>query len=93
VQIFCNLRIALDVLREPMFLLLVACGVIYLMVGDMQEPVMLLAFIFFVMGITLYQERKKERALDALRELSSPRALVNRQRSNLSRPRLECSIS
>ncbi len=78
-----NLRIALDVLREPMFLLLVACGVIYLMVGDMQEAVMLLAFIFFVMGITLYQERKTERALEALRDLSSPRALVIRDGTQL----------
>jgi Ca2+-transporting ATPase len=73
-----NLRIALDVMREPMFLLLVACGAIYLMVGDLQEALMLLAFVFFVMGITLYQERKTERALEALRDLSSPRALVIR---------------
>jgi P-type Ca2+ transporter type 2C len=72
------LHIALDVMREPMFLLLMACGAIYLMVGDMQEAFMLLAFILFVMGITLYQERKTERALEALRDLSSPRALVIR---------------
>jgi Ca2+-transporting ATPase len=44
----------------------------------MQEALMLLAFVFFVMGITLYQERKTERALEALRDLSSPRALVIR---------------
>ena len=73
-----NLRIALDVMREPMFLLLVACGAIYLVVGDMQEALMLLAFVFFVMGITLYQEQKTERALEALRDLSSPRAMVIR---------------
>ena len=73
-----SLRIALDVMREPMFLLLVACGAIYLVVGDMQEALMLLAFVFFVMGITLYQEQKTERALEALRDLSSPRAMVIR---------------
>ncbi|HEX9022550.1 MAG TPA: cation-transporting P-type ATPase, partial [Geobacteraceae bacterium] len=73
-----NLRIALDVMREPMFLLLVGCGVIYIAIGDLQEALMLLAFVFFVMGITLYQERKTERALEALRDLSSPRALVIR---------------
>jgi len=39
---------------------------------------MLLAFVFVVMGITFYQERKTERALEALRDLSSPRALVIR---------------
>ena len=70
--------IAWDVVREPMFLLLVACGVIYLILGDVEEAMLLLGFVFVVMGITLYQERKTERALEALRDLSSPRALVIR---------------
>ncbi|MFZ2198764.1 MAG: HAD-IC family P-type ATPase, partial [Thermodesulfovibrionales bacterium] len=72
--------IAFDVVREPMFLLLVACGIIYLILGDVREAMMLLGFVFVVMGITLYQERKTERALEALRDLSSPRALVIRDR-------------
>jgi Ca2+-transporting ATPase len=70
--------IAFEVVREPMFLLLVAGGIIYLLLGDVREAVMLLGFVFVVMGITLYQERKTERALEALRDLSSPRALVIR---------------
>lgn len=70
--------IALSVIREPMFLLLVACGVIYLFLGDIQEALLLLGFVFVIMGITFYQERKTERALEALRDLSSPRALVIR---------------
>jgi Ca2+-transporting ATPase len=72
------LTIALGVVREPMFLLLVACGTIYLLLGDVHEALTLLAFVFVVMGITLVQERKTERALEALRDLSSPRALVIR---------------
>jgi Ca2+-transporting ATPase len=72
------LAIAWDVVREPMFLLLLACGTIYLLLGDVQEALMLLGFVFVVLGITLYQERKTERALEALRDLSSPRALVIR---------------
>ena len=70
--------IALDVIKEPMFLLLIAGGAIYLLLGDVREAFMLLGFVFFVMGITLYQERKTERALEALRDLASPRALVIR---------------
>ena len=70
--------IAFDVVREPMFLLLVVCGAIYLIIGDLREAIMLLGFVFVVVGITLYQERKTERALEALRDLSSPRALVIR---------------
>ncbi len=71
-------RIILDILREPMFLLLVSCGTLYLVLGDVEEALMLLGFVFVIMGITIYQEQKTERALDALRDLSSPRALVIR---------------
>ncbi len=72
------LRIALGVAREPMFLLLVISGALYAGLGDLQEAIMLLGFVFVIMGITIYQERKTERALEALRDLSSPRARVIR---------------
>jgi len=70
--------IIFEVIKEPMFLLLVSCGTIYLILGDRQEAFMLLFFVFVVMGITIFQEKKTERALEALRDLSSPRALVIR---------------
>jgi len=73
------LTIVYDISMEPMFLLLVACGVLYLFLGDMKEALMLLGFVFVVIGITFYQERKTERALEALRDLSSPRARVIRE--------------
>uniref|UniRef100_UPI003592EA6F P-type ATPase n=1 Tax=Desulfococcus sp. TaxID=2025834 RepID=UPI003592EA6F len=72
-------HIAWEVVREPMFLLLLACGLIYLLSGEVQEAMMLLGFVFVVMGITFFQERKTERALESLRDLSSPRALVIRE--------------
>jgi Ca2+-transporting ATPase len=49
-----------------------------MILGDREEALMLMGFVFVVMGITLYQERKTERALEALRDLSSPRASVIR---------------
>ncbi|HXZ37434.1 MAG TPA: cation-translocating P-type ATPase [Thermodesulfobacteriota bacterium] len=70
--------IVLEVAWEPMFLLLVTCGVLYLAVGELKEALMLLGFVFVIMGITIYQDRKTERALEALRDLTSPRALVIR---------------
>ena len=73
------LATAWDVIREPMFVMLFACGSIYMLLGDAHEALMLLGFVFAVAGITLYQERKAERALEALRDLSSPRALVIRE--------------
>jgi len=72
------IHIALGVFKEPMFLLLVACGALYLFLGDVQEGLMLLGFVFVIMGIEFYQEKKTEKALDALKDLASPRALVIR---------------
>jgi Ca2+-transporting ATPase len=71
-------RIAFEVVKEPMFLLLIACGIIYMVLGDIQEALILLFFVFVIIGITFYQERKTERTLEALRDLSSPRATVIR---------------
>lgn len=71
-------KIAFGVIQEPMFLLLVACGALYLFLGDVQEGIMLLGFVFVIMGIEFYQEKKTEKALDALKDLASPRALVIR---------------
>ena len=70
------LAIAWEVVREPMFLLLIGASTIYLVLGDIREALVLFASVFVVMGITFYQERKTERALEALRELASPRAEV-----------------
>jgi P-type Ca2+ transporter type 2C len=72
------LALVLGVLREPMFMLLVAATLIYLVLGDVQEALVLGASILGVVAISVAQERKAERALHALRDLSSPRALVIR---------------
>ena len=72
------LRIAGDMLREPMLLLLVSCSVIYFLLGDVREALVLAVFVNLVIGIEIYQQQKTERALEALRDLSSPRALVIR---------------
>ena len=67
-----------EVVSEPMIGLLLVCGAIYLALGDPQEAVALLFAVFAIIGITFYQEQKTERALAALRDLASPRALVMR---------------
>ncbi len=72
------LAIARDTAKEPMFLLLLAAGTLYLAFGDLQEGLTLFGFVLVTLGLTLYQEGKTERAIEALRDLTSPRALVVR---------------
>ncbi|MDF0495880.1 cation-translocating P-type ATPase [Bradyrhizobium yuanmingense] len=72
------LRIVVEVLREPMLLLLLCGGLIYLVLGDLKEAVILLAFGAMSIVITAVQETRTERVLEALRDLTSPRALVVR---------------
>ena len=72
------LEIIWETLREPMFLLLFAAGALYLVFGELQEGLILFGFVLVTLGLTLYQEGKTERAIAALRDLTSPRALVIR---------------
>ncbi len=72
------LSIAGETIREPMFLLLLSAGTLYLAFGDLQEGLTLFGFVIVTLGLTLYQEGKTERAIEALRDLTSPRALVIR---------------
>jgi hypothetical protein len=71
-------RIVWEVLREPMLQLLIAAGVVYVVLGDRTEALMLLSFVAITASITVLQERRAERVLESLRDLSSPRALVIR---------------
>ena len=78
------LRIALEVLREPMLALLLAGGVAYLILGDLGEALILLAFATFSVVLTVVQEARTENVLEALRDLSAPGALVIRDGARVS---------
>jgi Ca2+-transporting ATPase len=70
--------IAWEAAREPMFLLLLAGGLLYLVLGEPREGVLMFTLVVLTLGMTLYEEGKAEHALQALRDLSSPYALVIR---------------
>lgn len=71
-------RIVKEVLREPMFLLLISSATLYIILGDLGEGIILFSTISIIILITFFQHKKTEKALEALRNLSSPRALVER---------------
>ncbi|PKP13383.1 MAG: ATPase [Bacteroidetes bacterium HGW-Bacteroidetes-3] len=72
------LHIALEAVKEPMFILLLSCGSLYMLLGEYTEGIILLCWVFVIIFITFYQHQKSEKALEALKKLSSPRALVIR---------------
>ncbi len=71
-------KILWEVVRQPMFALLIGGGIVYLLLGDRVEALLLLAFATLSVGITIVQESRSERVLEALRSLASPRAVVMR---------------
>ncbi|MGF6272959.1 Ca2+-transporting ATPase [Massilia sp. UYP11] len=75
-----------DTAREPMFLLLIGAALLYLALGEPRESVFLLAMVVAMLGMTLYQEGRTERALQSLRDLSAPLANVVRDGRHLRIP-------
>jgi P-type Ca2+ transporter type 2C len=67
-------RTLLGVVREPMVLMLLICAGVYVVFGDLTEALILGASVVLVVVISLVQEGRTERALQALRVLSSPLA-------------------
>ncbi len=81
--------IVLGTLKEPMLILLLSTGLVYLLVGDLREAIAILASIFMVIGISTTQKHRTERTLEALRDLTSPRALVVRSEATRRIPARE----
>lgn len=79
-------NIIFDALKEPMVILLIGIGVIYLLLGESEEVYSLLTFLILILGITVYQENRTEQTLLVLKKLSSPRAIVIREGKQLRIP-------
>jgi len=73
------MRIALGMVRQPMFALLLSGGVIYFAIGEPLDAIVLAAFATLSVSIGIVQEMRSERILESLRNLASPRALVLRE--------------
>lgn len=83
------LQLAIEVVKEPMFILLLICASLYIILGDYTEGIILMNWVFVMIFITFYQHRKTEKALEELRKLSSPRALVIRDGQEIRIPSRE----
>ncbi len=79
----------LDMLRQPMFALLLAAAVLYMTLGDLTEGLTLSVFVLAVLGLTFYQEGKSEASIQALRDLTQASAHVMRSGQKIQVPARE----
>jgi len=68
----------IDVVKDPMFLLLAAAASIYFITGDYGDGIFMSLAIILVTSISLFQESKSRNAIDALKKLSQPKSKVIR---------------
>ena len=66
------LRIVVDTVKEPMFILLAVDCFLYFLLGEISEGIMMLVAIMIVSAISLYQEVKSSKALEALKAFAEP---------------------
>lgn len=71
-------HLLLGVVAEPMFIILVIAAIIYFILGESAEGFIMLAALFFVAGISIYQENRSSNAVEALKQLTDSGAKVAR---------------
>lgn len=79
-------RVLLDMLKEPMLLLLIAVTIIYFVMGEYGEAYFMLGAIIIVSGISFYQDNRSRRALEALEKINQPLSKVIRNSRMISIP-------
>jgi len=68
----------LEVLSQPMFLLLIIAAVVYFILGEPRDGSIMLIFVLGIISIDVIQEWKTDRTLKALKDLSAPHVNVIR---------------
>jgi Ca2+-transporting ATPase len=84
--------VLLDILKEPMLVLLMAVTLIYVLVGNYSEALFMLGAIVAVSGISFYQDNRSKKALEALKKLNEPLSTVIRNTRVLQIPTREIAV-
>lgn len=85
-------ELLLDILKEPMLLLLIAVTIIYVVVGNYSEALFMLGAIIAVSGISFYQDNRSKKALEALEKLNEPLSTVIRNSKVMQIPTHEIAL-
>lgn len=72
------IQIMIGIVREPMFILLVIACILYFLLGNIAEGVLMSVALALVSAISVYQEARSANALDALRQYMEPKLIVIR---------------
>lgn len=68
----------INIFKEPMFLLLICTSLIYFVLGEPRDGIIMLVFVAFMSGINIFQEWRTDKTLQALKDLSAPKVKVIR---------------
>jgi Ca2+-transporting ATPase len=83
-------KVLADVLKgivtEPMFILLLIACLIYFILGEMKEGIIMLISILLVAGISLFQDYRSKNAIRALNKLAAARSTVRRRGTAIKIP-------
>lgn len=85
-------KLLLDILKQPMLLLLFAISAIYLIVGNYGEAVFMFIAIIAVSAISFYQDNRSKKALEALEKLNEPLSTVIRNSKVIQIPTHEIVV-
>lgn len=86
------IQLLLDIVKEPMLVLLFAISIIYLIVGDYGEAAFMLVAIVAVSAISFYQDNRSKKALEALEKLNEPLSVVIRNSKVIQIPTHEIAV-
>lgn len=76
----------IEMVKEPMFLLLLTATSIYFIIGEYGNGIFMAVAIALVSTISLYQESKSRNAIEALEKLTQPKSKVIRNGAVLEIP-------
>ncbi|RNL75293.1 cation-translocating P-type ATPase [Sinomicrobium pectinilyticum] len=86
------LKLLIDILKEPMLILLIAISAIYFIIGDYGEATFMILAIVAVSAISLYQDNRSKKALEALKKLNEPLSKVIRNAKVIEIPTNEIVV-
>lgn len=86
------INLLINILKEPMLILLICVSFIYVIIGDYGEALFMFAAIVGVTAISFYQDNRSKKALEELEKLNEPLSKVIRNSKIVKIPTFEIVV-